>query len=113
MSKEELQTELQAENQNTGVAVDGGVTGDNVVTLIAPITRGDMVINTVTITDAMRHPGALRGLKLFEVMQGDVNSLIKLLPRVTSPMLTEADVYAMDSSDFSALSIQVVNFFAR
>ncbi|MDE9552533.1 hypothetical protein KKJ06_16940 [Xenorhabdus bovienii] len=39
-------------------------------------------ITEVEITETMRQVGALRGLKLFDVMTSDVNSLITLLPRV-------------------------------
>ncbi|OSK22891.1 phage tail protein E [Escherichia coli M056] len=108
MRKTEQTGDTGAELNETGHEMP-----DNTVVLRSPVTRGEMTITEVTITKAMCHPGALRGLKLFEVMQGDVESLIKLLPRVTSPQLTEADVYMLDNADFSALGLRVVGFFAR
>lgn len=85
---------------------------DGIVTLTRPITRGDMVIDRVRITEAMSHPGSLRGLKLFDVVQSDVDSMIKLLPRVTEPQLTEADVITMHSYDFGMLVSAAVSFLA-
>lgn len=80
------------------------------VTLDNPITRGDTSIDTITI----RKPktGDLRGLSLAEVMQIDVNAMIKLIPRVSSPALTERDVADLDLSDMTKLCTAVVNFFA-
>ncbi|WP_341532823.1 hypothetical protein [Sodalis glossinidius] len=37
-------------------------------------------ITEVTITDTLKQVGALRGLKLYDVMTSDVNALITLLP---------------------------------
>lgn len=80
------------------------------VVLNQPIKRGDTEISEVTITDTMKHPGCLRGLRLFDVMQSDVDSLIKLLPRVTSPMLTENELVAMGTYDFVMLATAAVSF---
>ncbi|MEX3140701.1 MULTISPECIES: phage tail assembly protein [Serratia] len=69
-------------------------------------------ITEVTITDTMKQVGALRGLKLYDVMTSDVNSLITLLPRVTSPRLTEVEIASMNIQDFSELATGVATFLA-
>ncbi|ENZ3707472.1 phage tail assembly protein [Serratia marcescens] len=69
-------------------------------------------ITEVTITDTMKQVGALRGLKLYDVMTSDVNSLITLLPRVTSPRLTEVELASMNIQDFAELAAGVADFLA-
>ncbi|WP_249339761.1 phage tail assembly protein [Serratia marcescens] len=85
---------------------------NNTVTLIRPIVRGKETIDKVTITEAMGQPGCLRGLKLYDVLQSDVDSMFKLLPRVTSPVLTEVELVTMDGRDFTQLTIMAVSFLA-
>ncbi|MGJ0580589.1 phage tail assembly protein [Xenorhabdus bovienii] len=69
-------------------------------------------ITEVIITETMRQVGALRGLKLFDVMTSDVNSLITLLPRVTHPRLSEADIATMPIQDFTQLAAAIADFLA-
>ncbi|HDR2588164.1 TPA: phage tail assembly protein [Enterobacter ludwigii] len=78
-----------------------------------PVARGATTIGSVRITDAVRHPGSLRGLKLYDVMQSDVDSLIKMIPRVTEPALLEHEILAMDNVDFVALSTGIVSFLVK
>lgn len=70
---------------------------DNIVTLDQPITRGDQVIEQLTL----RKPaaGELRGIALAELPQLDVGAIIKLLPRITTPTITEHDARLMDPAD--------------
>lgn len=67
-------------------------------------------INEITITDTMKQAGALRGLKMYDVMMSDVDSLIKLLPRVTSPRLTEKEVGQLPVYIFHELAKGVATF---
>ncbi len=71
--------------------------------------RGEQTITQVNV----RKPGAgeLRGLKLVDVLQLDVTAMATLLPRITSPTLTTADVNAMDPADLLALGQEVQLFF--
>lgn len=82
----------------------------NTVVLQTPIKRGKTVINEVSLTGALKQAGSLRGLKLYSIMTSDVDSLIKLLPRVTSPALTEVEIISMDTWDFAQLSQEVATF---
>lgn len=82
------------------------------ITLVKPVIRKNSEIKEVTVTEAMQQTGSLRGLKLYDVMTSDVDSLIKLLPRVTSPALTEAEVSLLDVRDFAELSKEVADFLA-
>ena len=62
---------------------------ENIVTLIKPITRGEQVITDVTLLKP--NAGTLRGVSLASVANSDVDALIKVLPRMTMPSLTEQE----------------------
>ena len=66
-----------------------------------------------TITEIkIRKPNvkALSGVTLQAIYQHDVNALIKVLPRVTTPALTAQQVLEMDPVDFAQLGGHLVTF---
>lgn len=81
------------------------------VTLDTPLTRGSQTISEV----ALRRPlsGDLRGLALADIARLDVTALGKLLPRISTPTLTEADVARLDPADLLALGGEIAGFFMR
>ena len=81
------------------------------VNLDSPIIRGEQSINELTI----RKPktGALRGLALADLMKLEVNTLIKVIPRVSVPAVTEQEIAELDPSDFINVSTAVVGFFTN
>lgn len=81
----------------------------SVVELDFGVTRGAEVIKTITL----RKPktGQLRGLNLSEVLNIDINAHIKLLPRITNPAITAAEVADLDPADFTTLASGVLRFF--
>lgn len=78
------------------------------VTLDTPIKRGDQVITAVSL----RRPasGELRGLSLTSLLQMEVDTLQKVLPRITTPILTEPDVASLDPADLLQLGAKVAGF---
>lgn len=78
-------------------------------TLEVPIQRGEQLITAITL----RKPdaGSLRGIKLMDLLQMDVGALSTLLPRITSPALTPADVSKLDPVDLISLGTEVSTFF--
>ncbi|WP_269503743.1 phage tail assembly protein [Burkholderia sp. IMCC1007] len=78
------------------------------VTLDTPITRGEQTITEVVLTKP--HAGALRGVTLTDVLQLDVIALSKVIPRISSPTLTEQDVLRMDPADMVQLGTEVAGF---
>ena len=80
------------------------------VSLDSPITRGETTIATVVIRKP--GPGELRGLTLKDVGEVKFDTMIKLLPRVTSPALTEAECAVMDLGDFTSMAVEVAGFLA-
>jgi hypothetical protein len=79
------------------------------ITLDTPLKRGETEIKQVVL----RKPaaGELRGLNVADILQMDVTANIKLLPRISDPTLTEADVAALDPADLTQLASAVSGFF--
>ncbi|TGY50816.1 MULTISPECIES: phage tail assembly protein [Rodentibacter] len=82
-----------------------------IITLSLPIIRGDKKITDITVIKPT--VPALKGLKMFDVLQMDVDSLQKLLPRVTQPVLHKADFDTMEVADFTELSAAAVGFLGK
>lgn len=78
------------------------------VTLDAPIISGDITIDQVKIRKPQA--GELRGLSLSALLNLDYAALENLLPRITIPTLTKAQIMAMDPSDFTQLGSEVMDF---
>ncbi|KWH44044.1 phage tail protein [Burkholderia stagnalis] len=70
-------------------------------TLDTPLVRGNQTIDAITL----RKPkaGELRGVSLSDLVSLDVAALSKVLPRISTPMLTEADVANIDPADLVQL----------
>ncbi len=64
------------------------------------------------ITLMKPNAGTLRGVSLADVARSEVDALIKVLPRMTSPSLTESDVVMMDLPDLMALATKVIGFLS-
>jgi hypothetical protein len=73
----------------------------NTVTLDFPLQRGTQTIDTVTLRKP--NSGALRGTSLSALVNLDVDALTKVLPRISEPVLTEADVARLDPADLVQL----------
>jgi hypothetical protein len=81
-----------------------------VVQLSKPIERSSGNISELTL----RKPstGELRGLKLMDLLQMDVNALSMLLPRIAQPTITKADIDSLDLVDATALGLAVIGFLS-
>jgi len=80
------------------------------VELSAPIVRGDVTIETLNI----RKPtaGELRGgLSLADFIGTDIGAILKVLPRITEPPLTEDECHNLDLSDLSEIGGTIRGFF--
>lgn len=78
------------------------------ITLDTPIKQGETEITTIVL----RKPaaGELRGVTLTDLLQMDVAALTRVLPRISSPTLTEANVSAMDPADLTQCGSAVAGF---
>lgn len=83
---------------------------ENVVTLDKPVVRGEQIIDQVTLMKPTA--GTLRGVSLAAVANAEVDALIKVLPRMTAPILTEQELAALELPDLVALAGKVVGFLS-
>ena len=81
------------------------------VTLDTPIVRGETSIDELQL----RKPrsGELRGLSLVDLGQLKVDALTKILPRITVPPLTEAEVGNMEPADLLACGAEIGGFLLQ
>jgi hypothetical protein len=84
---------------------------DNIVNLDTPIVRGKSYFTRLTLRKP--NAGELRGIHLAELLNLDVSSLIKVLPRISSPALTAVEAAAMDPADLFAVGTKVVGFLLQ
>ncbi|MFM0610235.1 phage tail assembly protein [Paraburkholderia sediminicola] len=90
-------------DHNHGAAIDAGASekDPNTHTLDFPIARGKQTITEITF----RRPnsGELRGTSLSSLVDLDIAALQKVLPRISTPTLTEMDVAQIDPADLDQL----------
>ena len=81
------------------------------VTLDTPIMRGETAIAELKL----RKPrsGELRGLSLVDLGQLKVDALTKVLPRISMPTLTEAEVGNMEPADLLACGAEIGSFLLQ
>ena len=82
----------------------------NIVILDNPVMRGEQKIEQVTVTKP--NAGTLRGVSLASLANSDVDALIKVLPRMTYPPLTEHEVMRLEASDLILFAGKVVGFLS-
>jgi len=90
---------------------DKTASNEKVVELDTPILRGKTEITSVTVRKPQS--GALRGTRLQALLDMDVNALITVLPRITTPALTTAEINEMDPADLVSLSVEVITFLLK
>ncbi|WVM88883.1 phage tail assembly protein [Halopseudomonas pachastrellae] len=78
------------------------------IELDEPIKRGTTEITEVTLRKPVS--GELRGVSLMELAQMDVQALRKVLPRISSPSLTDVEVARMDPADLMQCGVAVASF---
>jgi hypothetical protein len=88
-----------SKNETTTVALD------------TPIQRDGEKIESITLRKPMS--GELRGLSLAEVLNLDVDSITKLVPRISTPTLTEHEVRNMDPADLVETGKEIASFLLQ
>lgn len=78
------------------------------IELDEPLKRGEQTIDSITL----RKPksGELRGVSLADVLQMQTDALITLIPRLSSPSLTAAEVRQMDPADLVQCGGEIAGF---
>ncbi|WP_447796633.1 phage tail assembly protein [Pseudomonas moraviensis] len=83
----------------------------NTVNLDAPIVRGKTKIDSLVLRKPQS--GELRGVQLIELLNMDVATLIKILPRITSPGITAPEAAGMDPADLLACGSKISAFLLQ
>jgi hypothetical protein len=91
---------MKTTNENDAVSTPPAV-DPNTLTLDTPIVRGKQTITEITLRKPQS--GELRGVSLSDLVSLDVSALSKVLPRISSPTLTEHDVAQLDPADLVQL----------
>lgn len=86
------------------------VTAKNETTVVldTPVKRGDTTITEIVLRKPQS--GALRGLRLHAIMEMDVTAMMTVIPRISTPALTQQEMAELDPADLSALALEVVAF---
>ncbi|MGJ8518174.1 phage tail assembly protein [Carnimonas bestiolae] len=95
MSKEQANTITDAVKPHT-------------ITLQTAITHDGGEIKEVTL----RAPkaGSLRGISLAEAVRMEADAIVKLVPRISSPMLSEHQMNQLSAADLFAFGSEIVGF---
>ncbi|MBY4837546.1 MULTISPECIES: phage tail assembly protein [unclassified Pantoea] len=81
---------------------------ENTVVFETPLKRGESEIKQVELIKPTA--GSLRGVRLADLCQSDVDALLTVLPRITLPSLTKAECNALDPIDLISLGGKVIGF---
>ena len=80
----------------------------NTIPLETPIKRGENEITAITLNKP--NSGALRGASLRGLLDFQTSDLITVLPRVSSPALTEAEAARLDPADLVQMGTVIAGF---
>ncbi|WP_034458936.1 phage tail assembly protein [Buttiauxella noackiae] len=81
---------------------------ESTVTLDTPVIRGNTTLAEITVRKP--HSGALRGIRLQALIEMDVDSIMTVLPRVTTPALSKTELMLMEPSNLLQLAMALVTF---
>lgn len=92
----------------TPAATETGIKFET-VPLATPIIRGETVINSITL----RKPraGELRGLTLQDLITSDITAVLKVIPRISDPVLTPPECDNLDPGDLTLIGGTIRGFF--
>lgn len=81
------------------------------VDLDTPLTRGDDKIDAVTLRKPLG--GALRGVKVVDLLNLDLVSASKVVPRISDPVVTEQEFMSMEAEDCTAIAGEIAAFLLQ
>lgn len=79
-----------------------------IIELENPILMGNQEITSLEI----RKPNvlALQGVKIADLLQGDVSAICTVLPKLTTPALTKSQINQLEPSDMAQIGGAIVLF---
>ncbi len=84
---------------------------EKTVELDGAFVRGSQTITSIVLRKPMA--GELRGVSLVDLMQMEVLALRKVLPRITTPTLSDAEIGRMDPADLLQCGVAVAGFLLQ
>ncbi|MCL2656136.1 MAG: phage tail assembly protein [Betaproteobacteria bacterium] len=82
---------------------------EETITLAQPIVRGAQTIATLVIRKPK--PLNMRGMKILDILQLDVDCIVTLAQRVATPPLTDIEARNLDPADITKIGMAVQGFF--
>lgn len=77
--------------------------------LNTPIKRGDKEISEITLHKP--NVGAMRGISMRMLLDMNVDAIVAVLPRISDPQMSEAELNKLDAPDLLQAGILVAAFF--
>lgn len=111
MKTPETETTTKVSTDSTYQAEPVKNPNEDTVDLDSPIVRGTNSIKSLHLRKPLS--GELRGVSLVDLLNLDVNALRKVLPRITTPTLTDVEVGRMDPADLVEIGTKVAGFLLR
>ncbi|MCX8578810.1 phage tail assembly protein [Gilliamella sp. B2717] len=81
------------------------------IKLKSGLKSGKSIISELSIRKPLT--GDLRGIKLVDFIELDIDSLAKVLPRITTPSIAEHEVYTLDLIDLSEITRVIAGFLSE
>jgi hypothetical protein len=81
------------------------------VKLKSGLQSGKTTITELTIRKPLT--GDLRGVKLVDFIELDIDSLAKVLPRIATPAIAEHEVFNLDLIDLSEITKVIASFLSE
>ena len=81
------------------------------ITLDTPVKRIDSEVSSVTLR--VPNSGEMRGINLIDLATMKTDTLIKVIPRIVSPTLSEAEVAGLCLADFMAMGAEIAGFLLK
>ena len=79
------------------------------VTLSRPIKRGDTEITSLELTEP--NAGSLRGVRLTDLLNGDIDAVVTVLPRITKNAIQQHEIVQMSARDLASVTEAIITFF--
>lgn len=79
------------------------------VTLTRPIKRGETVIKSIELIEP--NSGSLRGTRLTDLLNGDVDAVVTILPRISDPAIQKHEISQLSARDLGTVTGEIMGFF--
>lgn len=81
------------------------------VDLDTPLRRGETEIHTINLRKPLG--GALRGVKVVDLLNLDLVAASKVVPRISDPVVTEQEFLTMQAEDCTAIAGEIAAFLLQ